>query len=884
MILYELLSGKLPHDVRTTSIPEAVRKIRDEEPARLASIDRSLRGEIETIVSKALEKERERRYQSAAEVAADLRRYLVGEPIDAKRDSTLYVLGKTLVRYRGLVAAATLFVVLLATFGTVSFIQSERNRRLAADERRARDDAIQALGLAKREQTRADATSVRLQQELTISNIERGRAFASTGDLTAAEELIWRQHLKDPQSNHSFWALWELYSHNPIVAARNADGVTIYEVAFAPDGQTFATAGDDGIVKIWALDPLRCVGKLRAHTDVACGLDFSPDGLKLASASFDGTVVIWDLVSQRAVQTMRGDAGRLYAVCYSLDGEHIAVGSEDATIQIWNTKSTDRIAILKEHKGDVQYLCRSPDGSILASGSKDGTVKLWRNLDGPSIATLRGHKRSIGAVAFSADGRMLASGGNDRLIKLWDLKTYECMNTFSAANGTLLFLWFTPDGGTLIAGGWWRVDAWDLRTLTRRQLLGHGAIGAVSPDGRFLAAGFWEQDKARASIRVAEVGAGHGMLRLGHTSGQGTASVSPDGRVLASGNKAGFVQLWETKTGRLLAKLPSHRSRWSSSHFDPSGRLLATASSEGLVRLWDLRTGSLIDSFDGHHATTRHSVSFSPDGHTMASTGLNGAIQIREIPTCRLLTSIPAEGSELLSVRFSPDGERLAAAYRDERIRLFSADGELTGDLDLDVCPWTSEFSPDSLKLAVACWGDGQIQIWDLLTNTLELRLTEPKAVVWETAYMPGNPDILASCSADGTVRLWDLREERNLLTLAPFSGLDALSVSFTPDGKTLVASGGDGALCVWDLEYFERHMAGNLERQMELLHPELGDAIRAEYLAAWREDVMRRPWPRIGPYSQHVVGQSTPDVDIIGITPDVIAAWERNTASPPVP
>lgn len=855
VILFELLSGELPYDIRTTSIPEAVRKIRDEEPRRLASISRSLRGDIETIVGKALEKDRERRYQSAAELAADIRHHLRGEPIGAKRHSTLYVLRKTVVRYRGLAIAATLFVVLLGTFAAVSFIQAKRNQRLAVDERRARDDAIEALGLAKREQERADATSIRLQRELTVSNIERGRAFASTGDLTAAEELIWRQHLRNPQSNHSFWALWELYSHNPILAARSADGVTVYAVAFAPDGRTFATAGDDGIVKIWTLDPLQCVSELCGHTDVACGLAFTPDSLELASASFDGMVVIWDLVSQRVKQTMRGDAGRLYAVCYSHDGKQIAVGAESAAIQIWDVESANLIRVLGEHTGAVQYLCLGPDGSLLASGSKDGTVKLWRNLDGPSVATLTGHERSIGAIAFSVDGRILASGGNDRLIKLWDLGTYECLSTFPAANGTLLFLWFTLDGKTLTAGGWWQVDAWDLSTLTRRQLVGHGAIGAVSPDGRFLAAGFWETLKIRASIRVVELGAGDGMLRLGDMSGKGTASVSPDGRLIASGDNAGFVQLWETTTGRPLSRLQSHRSRWSSSHFDPSGQLLATASSDGLVKLWDLTTGNLIASFDGHYAATHHSLSLRPDGRMMASTCLDGMIQIREVPTCRVLASIPATESELLSVRFSPDGERLAAAYRDERIRLFSADGELTADLDLDVCPWTSEFSPDGLKLAVACWGGGQIQIWDLLTNTLELRLTEPKAVVWEVAYLPGNPDILASCSADGTVRLWDLREKRNLLTLAPFNGLDALSVSFTPDGKTLVAAGSDGALYVWDLEYFERHMAGNLHYQMDLLRPELGDAIQEEYLTTWADGVMSRPWPRIGPQAGRVEG-----------------------------
>jgi hypothetical protein len=152
----------------------------------------------------------------------------------------------------------------------------------------------------------------------------------------------------------------------------------------------------------------------------------------------------------------------------------------------------------------------------------------------------------------------------------------------------------------------------------------------------------------------------------------------------------------------------------------------------------------------------------------------------------------------------------------------------------------------------------------------------ELKSVVWEVSFMPGRPDILASCGADGAVRLWDLPEQRNLLTLEPFGGLDASSVSFTPDGKTLVVTGKDGSLCVWDLEYFDRHMAGSLRHQMELLRPELGDAIQEEYLTTWADEVMSRPWPRIGPHAVPMADKPPSAADASGVDPQVIAAWSR--------
>jgi tetratricopeptide (TPR) repeat protein len=114
IILYELLSGRLPYTIGR-QITEAARAIREEEPARLSSINRTYRGDVETIVSKALEKDKGRRYSSAAELAGDIAHYLRDEPITARPPSTAYQLRKFARRHKGLVyGLAAVFVVLVA--------------------------------------------------------------------------------------------------------------------------------------------------------------------------------------------------------------------------------------------------------------------------------------------------------------------------------------------------------------------------------------------------------------------------------------------------------------------------------------------------------------------------------------------------------------------------------------------------------------------------------------------------------------------------------------------------------------------------------------------------------------------------------------------------
>ena len=152
VILHEMLSGRLPYDTRTRFIHEAVRVIREQEPTRLSAVDRSLRGDIETITLKALEKEPSRRYQSAGDLAADVRRFLGDEPIAARPPSTAYQLRKFARRNRGLVggAGAALAVLVLGVIASTFFaVRADHARR---DAVAARDEARDNLALA---QTRA---------------------------------------------------------------------------------------------------------------------------------------------------------------------------------------------------------------------------------------------------------------------------------------------------------------------------------------------------------------------------------------------------------------------------------------------------------------------------------------------------------------------------------------------------------------------------------------------------------------------------------------------------------------------------------------------------------------------------------------------------------
>ena len=153
VVLYELLTGQLPYTVTRSDLYEAARIIREETPARLSAVDRTLRGDLETITLKALEKDRTRRYQSAAELGGDIGRYLRGEPILARPASVAYQVRILARRHKAVIAmvVAVAAGLILAVIGTsVGLYRATQERdRVKLAERRARDEARRAGSAAE---------------------------------------------------------------------------------------------------------------------------------------------------------------------------------------------------------------------------------------------------------------------------------------------------------------------------------------------------------------------------------------------------------------------------------------------------------------------------------------------------------------------------------------------------------------------------------------------------------------------------------------------------------------------------------------------------------------------------------------------------------------
>ncbi len=841
VLLYELLTGSTPlthKRLKEAAHAEILRMIREEEAPKpstrlgasgeaLASISarrhtepnkiaKLIRGELDWIVMKCLEKDRNRRYQTANGFAADVQRYLNDETVQACPPSAFYRFrkfarrNKRMLATAGVIAFALLLGTVLSSWQAIRATQAEglaqsrlqtqteaQNDTLAqlrlTEEARekgtrrlydARLAQVRAGSLSRRVGQRIDsldtlAETAKIARDLNLteeSRLERRNvaiACLALSDLRLARQ---RPAWPDGSSHVDFDGKLELYARTDMQGAVSVRRVADDgEIARLPGSGTESwplLSRDGKFLAVWSGSSLN-LWKLGGekpvrveHFDDAHGIDFSPDSRQCAIGRVDGPIRLYDLPSGLPPRELpKGHPGAELA--FHPDGRQLAV-SCGTSVEIRDLDTGEVVADLPLPPPVAAHcLAWQPDGKTLAVVGSDRRIYLWDVATRKQTLVIEGIRNGGIVIAFNHSGDLLASTGWEGVLRLWDTRTGQQL--FGTQSG--------------LSGAPPRFSS-DDRLLT----------GDVR-DGKL---GFWEVTAGgeyRTLVR-AEAGGGRDYQ---------ITSVHPDGRLLAVAMRDG-IGFWDLMSGKELAFLESPGSDFVL--FEPSGALL-TSGVAGLLR-WpvqaDLTALGLLRigppqklSVPGricHIARSRDdrviAVSQFQGGRVLHADRPNQPILLGPHDDARGVAVSP-DGRWVVTASFTRTGVKIWDAQSGDFKKELPADGSWVG------------FSPDGKWLATT---GGGLRLWAVGSWQEGPRIGGGTFAFSPDLKSPSGK-LLAVDTGFGAIRLVDPETGREYARLEDPAQDRAFHMSFTPDGTRLVVTNGDSrSIHVWDLRMIRQELA----------------------------------------------------------------------------
>jgi WD40 repeat protein/serine/threonine protein kinase len=801
LTLYELLTLR-PAFVESDR-NRLVRQVMHDEPLRPRKLNRGVPHDLETVVLKAIARDPAHRYQTASEMAEDLKRFVEDRPVKARRVSEAEKLWRWCRRNplpASLLAAVVVLLVGVASVATMAAV------RIAGARDEATRNALRALQAKENESAQrqlADTKAQESRQRLIQMHVANGTRLLDDGDLLGAlpwlTEALALDQGDDAREERHRTRIAAVLAQTPRLVHVWHHNHEIKHVAFSPDGRRVVTASYDHTARVWDASTGEAVTPPLAHGDSVLRAWFSPDGRRVVTASRDRTARVWDATSGMAVSPALSHDSTVEDALFSPDGRWVVTASVDGTARLWDAVSGQpRTAPLK-HASWLHSVAFSPDGRRVVTASEDQTAQVWDAATGQPTALPLRHGAAVMCAAFSPDGRLVITASNDHTARLWDAATGQPVGPPLEHGDRVIRAFFSPDGRYVstcsfdtTARVWLVATGRPVSPPLKHRNSVHSAL--FSPDSRYVVTRSNDQ-----TARVWEAATGEPVTPpLRHSSLVTSACFSPDGRYVVTAGADWTARMWEV-VGRGSAPLTlRHGQAILYVAFSPDGRWLVTAGEDGAAHVWDAVSGRHVTGPLQHAKGQVIYACLSPDGRRLVTGGRDRMAHLWDITSGQELIPPLKHQGRVLQVTFSQDGSRLLTASTDRTAQVWDAHtgAPLGPRLQHRESLYTAAFSPDGRRVVTAS-ADGTARVWDADTGAPRTPPLVHQGAVEEASFSPDGRRVVTA-SADYSARVWDA-ETGAALTDALRYGAGVAAASFSPDGRRVVTGSRQGTARVWD-------------------------------------------------------------------------------------
>lgn len=789
VILYEILSGELPHPW-SNSI-DTIRRVGTLPAPSITKAAPHTPPELAAICDKALAFHTTKRYASARELATDVQHFLEGAVVGAYAYKFTDLLGRLYRKHRPIIlttCGAALVLLLVGIFSYIS-IYREREKAVKAEATAviARNVAVQARTTAEEERGRAEAAEARTAREKYISDIRLADAYVREFKFQAAEDTLLAT---EPHFRNIEWG-YLVAQCNQDLATLSGHTNVVFKSFFSPDGKSIVTVGGDFTARLWNAETYAQVHEWRYPEIYLRHAVYSPDGTRLALCLSDGTVHIVDPTSGAEISTLSGHTAPVNYCTFNAAGDRLITASSDRLVKIWDLTSRSVLLTLEEQEGEVKAVgyCNAEQSLFTVTDNKP--IRLY-SLDGRFISEGPGervHAPGDGALIVARhENEAVVYKGSDLSVVLRlphedivERVTYypEFQRVVTACADGIARVWRMPEG-----------------TIEQVFNVRHPLKDCkLSPDGRLLAAiavngltVVWDRASAREVNRFS-----------GHREAAAGLEFDPNGGRILTWSMDQTARLWRAEQDPSTVKIAEAGPEAYRISTAPMADMASLVTRSGHLLVQDLKSESPAYTASFQPQVGAIESVLAPDGSALVVVPDNFLPLLVSLPDGKIIRRLEGHEGYITGVAYSGDGAVIATSSWDDTVRLWDgktgvATGVLKGHKDTVQCVALSQDG----KYVASGSIDNTAILWEHTGGTKLFEIQHKRAV--NNVAFSHNDAMVATASDGGTIQVWQVNPSTRLFELGA-QLYNVERVAFSLDDKRLLSISSGNTLRLWELE-----------------------------------------------------------------------------------